>query len=1675
MKLKMILAASLLLSVASASATGLNTFALTPQVSVDGKGAATAQLPIKVPAAPMAPKLSLSYNSQSGGNYLGQGWMLQGPTAIQLTGLNKRLDNTWSNIALDSEDLGYSQSNRYSLNGVRLVNVKGDYGKPETEYQTTLKAPHKIISHGTCGNGPCTFDVYEANGTISHYASNIAPGGSDVLVWGLTSQTDTHGNSITWEYENPKDYNVLYPKSVSYGKAGAIRKITFRYRKKHREVEVPAHIGLGGYVFHADLLLVGVDAYLNDKRLYTYNLDYTEYDYYRHSLLTNVTLCAASGECYSPLTLRYDAPTPGTQPNVAFTPNGDLDMGQAPDSPSELRVLIWDKYGDGYPGIGLLTNVNGRAIFTFARSREDGTLYLASDREDLGDWSSDEAGKHPYSWFVMDTNGDGLNDLVKIHKGRASGTLATVYEAQTGASGFVGQSRDTHLDNAWKDGRRFYTTDVNGDGRRDILSSEKVDGVQHLMAWFASEDGLGFDDAYDINRNISGGMVLDEKDRLHFTDINADSLTDLLITRVKDGRFLVGSVYNKSAKFSAPAGAYAGFADLGSAAKDDKLPLYSFLDFNRDGLTDMLRVNQTSGQAIAELYLNTGKAYNQMLAAAGSTQNTARNFQLQHPQSTDDELHTMQFVDVDGDRASDLLMYNKDEKWYDIYRHTDATYTYLTHTTGVGDNISAVLAPFGGSPLADLIAVHNEGGHVILRLWTNTTPYYSFSLTNMANGSGHHAWKFSYRNHASPVVTDQKGVEFPNIPLTKVRNVVDSWDIVLDENTTREVKRHFKMTYEAPVYNRHDWRFAGYRYVTREDPAKGLITATEYYVNYPLRGKEASVTLLTKDRRPLQVTKTSYAPHKVLESKPAVWLVPMDTRTQTVYSDNGEVAWTQNVKNFHVSEYGSPTLSGTWYTGGEVLYTANLYKDFNDGTWGRDLRVGQLKTSSKNNAEAFLSTPKTYYPTEEDLSLSFQVRDDKFRIILDQAWSAVNKGYRSEKKSYDAQGLITKRVQIEEFNNRAELSKHGRIVVDYSYDVFGNLSSREAGGLIDRFTYDPVWGLVTSHTLPDGSSTQSDYDDFGHILKQSVMNSEGSQVPVRWYDYVFMDNSRARSEHVSDGTGVIVNDTYYNSLGNVWKKVRTRGENEPVTLSEKYFDAGTGRLSHEVTPAGGTIRYTYDHRGNILTRERVGLATVRYTYAYANGKSVTSIYGPDPSKPIQDPTATVLLKTTEESKVHRERITTRSDGSKSVTHYDLLSRVTDTTDYRGLRSTVSYDTTGDRACVMTPDAGRQCEFYNGFGKLARQVNADGSEQVWSYDERARVTAMTYRGTDQKERTITYIYDDIRSSNNNRGHLTQVLDNGNAVELTYDITGFLKSKTWKVKDGEYVFTFDRYLNGSLQTVHYPQGEAVTYIYGDAGLVTSLEVSSPYWKDAVTLDFSNFLPDDSPGTILAMGYEIDRELDAWGRDTRLTLTSDSDKSVLEDVAYAWDATGNLVGMKRDGDHQRYRYDSLARLVGYSGTLSGGFEYDSNGNVTKNEYGTFVMERDTNRIDTLNYGKEDLKAHYDKAGRMTFDGEVTYTYNVMGRLAETEHMGETHTFGYFNGKRLFSDGTLYLGEGYEVTPEGAQIRVGSGQATYLLAKSSEALLVFPDRLNNWLTIVNDKSRESWVYRPYGDSQEK
>ncbi|WP_419625464.1 hypothetical protein, partial [Thiolapillus sp.] len=216
------------------------------------------------------------------------------------------------------------------------------------------------------------------------------------------------------------------------------------------------------------------------------------------------------------------------------------------------------------------------------------------------------------------------------------------------------------------------------------------------------------------------------------------------------------------------------------------------------------------------------------------------------------------------------------------------------------------------------------------------------------------------------------------------------------------------------------------------------------------------------------MTETTYAPRKVLESSPPVWLVPMDTRTQTVYADNGEVAWTQNVKNFHVSEYGSPTLSGTWYTGGDVLYTANLYKDYNGDVWGRDLRVGRLKTSSKNNAEAFLSTPKTYYPTEEDLSLSFQVRDDKFRIVLDQTWSAVNKGYRSEKKSYDTQGLITQRVQIREFNNRSELSTHGRITVNYDYDVFGNLSSRESGGLIDRFTYDPVWGLVTSHILPDG-------------------------------------------------------------------------------------------------------------------------------------------------------------------------------------------------------------------------------------------------------------------------------------------------------------------------------------------------------------------------------------------------------------------------------------------------------------------------------------------------------------------------------------------------------------------------------------------------------------------------------
>ena len=132
--------------------------------SVSPMGAATYSIPIQVPpgTAGMQPNLSLNYNSQAGQGIAGIGWSLGGLSSITRCHRTIAQDGASSAITLTNADA-------FCLDGQRLMAVNGAYGAAGTEYRTEIESFSRIISSGTLGDGPYSFNVETKSGQIMNY------------------------------------------------------------------------------------------------------------------------------------------------------------------------------------------------------------------------------------------------------------------------------------------------------------------------------------------------------------------------------------------------------------------------------------------------------------------------------------------------------------------------------------------------------------------------------------------------------------------------------------------------------------------------------------------------------------------------------------------------------------------------------------------------------------------------------------------------------------------------------------------------------------------------------------------------------------------------------------------------------------------------------------------------------------------------------------------------------------------------------------------------------------------------------------------------------------------------------------------------------------------------------------------------------------------------------------------------------------------------------------------------------------------------------------------------------------------------------------------------------------------------------------------------------------------
>lgn len=1681
--------------------------------SVDGKGASKYHIPIDIVKSKFSPTLSVSYNSQSGGSYIGNGWSLNGSPAIRICSLNKRQDDKWSNIMLNMGADNYSV-NRFCLGGSRLSVIKGAYGADKSEYQSELLGKHAITASGKCGDGPCSFEVKNADGTVDTYGgtanSTVQLKNKDILMWGVSTNTDRYGNLIKFSYAPSDTTNILYPTEIDYffsDDKKNYRKVVIGYSPMTATNKQHKRIGLGGYSFKPDKILSKITTYdINNVGVFIYDFTYN-YDKFsdNYSLRKIDKSSFDRTESYLSHTFGYKDIQPA---EPSFKAQNSITMPANGNDWDGVKVVIMDKYGDGYNGVGIISNENNNAIFTFARGDKNGVLTLAEDSMDLGRFSPTDKNEDAFTFMAFDKNGDGLNDLIKIFKGNDGQAYAQTYLSSAGKPNFGVDPVVQDLHNDYSDSgkmRATYTSrDINGDGLHDIIvmapTSDQPTAKYNIAVHYASVDG-GFPTNDNINGQIQNAVIPTVDQSVTFADYDKDTLSDFFLLKKSNDLTYATPLYNRQGKFLSPDGKSSQDINLGSVGDWSDLPAYKFLDFNNDGLSDLVKFNYRKTQPVTgNIYMNTGNLFGEMLEGSGSGDNTTQFFTLTTAGEDQKNAHNTTFVDINGDGQPDILKYRGGEgdpkdpgqTYFDMFLHTGNTFNQVQSTLPFGAHTRNIISSMGDNPLASIISVQQTSGNVNITVYMNETNPPEQEIVSINNGAGL-VHDIEYEE-VSPFVDYEniKQPRYPNILLSKVRRVVSGYSISKNKGTQHGYSVDHKFNYMYPIYNRHDWMFSGYSKVEESIKSRDKVITSSYSTEYPTRGKLLSKTIgQLSTGIPFSKKEIKYAyTTRHANVDPKVVLVYKQQSISTTYQDsdstnNPQVAFSKTVTSGVDAVWGIKEWSETSYAGGKSLFKCYRYtvNDSGTGLFTIGDKTGTLFTEDKAQCDAFRGKKaynEPYTVTANDLDILFAKYSDDglFNPISNLVYSSAHKGYSTTNLVYDKKGNIVQTTTSRDYTGLtgAYPNKDNTVVTDFTYDDAGYLTKKNQGGLVELSKIDPRFGVKVSGTSVNGAVTTHAVNSLGSIISTNVNGNKTS-------DLIFgVDTDglfKEKSSYV--GSGVSKTRTYIGGDSNAWKHTTTSDEGRLLTSNELGYDSDTGQLIYKFSPyydktQAEYIAISYDKRW-LKSQEVRGDRTNQFLHKLTTNTSTVTHKGNDPTHKSKE---LVLLETKSHDFVNRTKTHTTADGHSSVGTYDMVGNLIKEVDYRGLVSTKSYDVNRKFVQNVTPDSGTENYTYSATGKIVKHTRGAITND-YVYDSHDRVQSRN-RTEGKLTNPISYTWDDSVTGFFNQGMLTSITDGGIKTVMSYNKDGDLAAKTWSLdgKNFQY-YTYDYYEGGFPKAINYPDKSTVEYSYNKSGQLQDFKykgASEKTFNPASTVSFSQYGINSKPGLVsYGQSLAMTKTTDGW---SRVLVNAASNKGAnVSTVKYEWDNANNIIYQSNNGDVTSYAYDGLNRLINAKNARRNlVYKYDENNNLLQNGANTFVMEAKTNRLATGVIGSAPVTFKYDDDGRLLGDGEETYTYGKSGRLETITHGKTVTNISYFNQQKVSDGSVFYLDNGFEVHASGYQKRIQAFNQTLLVVHPDGASdYVIPDNLNSQLMTIDSetiKPTSNFEYEPYGVSHE-
>ncbi len=475
----------------------------------------------------------------------------------------------------------------------------------------------------------------------------------------------------------------------------------------------------------------------------------------------------------------------------------------------------------------------------------------------------------------------------------------------------------------------------------------------------------------------------------------------------------------------------------------------------------------------------------------------------------------------------------------------------------------------------------------------------------------------------------------------------------------------------------------------------------------------------------------------------------------------------------------------------------------------------------------------------------------------------------------------------------------------------------------------------------------------------------------------------ARPLSVRDANGVTT-DLEYDAAGRlIARKTRgtdNAGEADDRILRMSYWP--TGEIKRITQPDGTWTEYSYDtahrltgvtdHIGNTIAYaiDAAGERTGEETRDHAGSlrRSLTRLYNAlgqlgsqtdayehatgftyDNNNNLNRTTDALLRETDNDYDAlgRLKRTLQNATGGPTNTaetkfEYDTLDNLTKVTDPNQLPTNYVYNGLGELKSLQSPDTGTTGYSYDAAGNRESQTDARNVQTQYAYDALNRITAISYPS--DSSLNTSYVYDvaqpDCAAGETFlTGRLAKMTDNVNdSTTYCYDRFGQLTRKTQRTQGKTFALQWQYAANGRLQSMTYPDGSVVDYLYDAQGRMVEMGVTvAGRSREKVAYDVL-YHPWGGPARWRSMVDRMVVRTQNQNGQPGIVQAQDAAGTPIAGISlgYEFDAVGNLKRL-RDGNQadppaRIYGYDPLNRLTeakDAANVVWQSYSYDKTGN--------------------------------------------------------------------------------------------------------------------------------------------------